>query len=88
MLQLLAPRPTIKLDDSDVSVLLAATGMCYEHRRSGELVRAATLPVAFALESDGGDPGDLIVADEYGGAWAMEPGRFAAIYRPSCICPY
>lgn len=88
MLQVLDQRPSVYLDREDIVVVLATSGNCYEHRRSGELVRACALPVAFDLPGHTGNPGDMLVADEYGGWWAMPPMHFDVLYRPSCICPY
>lgn len=68
------------------SIVLAVAGACYENHRSGELVSAAMVHSEVVTGNTLALPGDMLVADEYGGLRVMTLAQFNRCYRPAIGC--
>lgn len=74
------------LSAKETMMVIAVAGDCYENRRSGELVSAASVRIELTIGELIAIPGDMIVADEYGGFIVVSAGQFSDSYRLSTVC--
>lgn len=74
------------LSASETMMVISVAGECYQNRSSGELVSAAAVHSELLAIGLVAIPGDMLVADEYGGIFVVSAGQFWETYIPSSVC--